>query len=433
MVNTVAAFLGALAETEHLPPRQLLRYQRRLLDRLLRHARTETEFYRERLAPLFRPDESIDWDRWTELPILTRSEAQESFAALSARTLPAHVGRSVEDETSGSTGRPFRHYTSEIQNTASACANERFFRWHRLDPAALTAQLLAAEDDPRAAYPHGHFWSGWRPGHPESRAATLSIAGIFADSQVSWLQWAKPTYAMSYPSNFTEVARAARRRGVQLDLKAVLTFGEMTTPDAAETISDYFGSWPLDRYGATEVGLIAAGCPESRLHHVMAELVLMEVMNEDGAVAPPGERGRVIVTPFYNFAMPLIRYDTGDYAAFLPEPCSCGRTLPTLSAIFGRARNIFHFIDGSSAWPVVRSREIGRFVPHRQYQLVQVARDRLELRYVPVASDQKNDLAGLAAYVRGRVHPSLSVSAVAMAEIPRAPRGKYEDCVSLVA
>jgi phenylacetate-CoA ligase len=130
--------------------------------------------------------------------------------------------------------------------------------------------------------------------------------------------------------------------------------------------------------------------------------------------------------------MPLIRYEIGDYAAFAADPCGCERTLPTLAAIYGRFRNIFRYADGSSGWPAVRSGEIGKFVPHRQYQLVQLSRDRLELRYVPMSAEQANDLPGLTNYVRKRLHPALTVGAVAVAEIPRSRGGKYEDCVSLV-
>src|SRR5690606_29982888 len=77
-----AAFLAALEETQYLAPRRLKAYQRRLLEILLRHARAETDFYRERLRPLFRTDGSIDWEGWEEVPILGRRDVQEHFSAL---------------------------------------------------------------------------------------------------------------------------------------------------------------------------------------------------------------------------------------------------------------------------------------------------------------------------------------------------------------
>ena len=82
-------FLKALDETQYLPPARMQAYQRRLLTRLLNHAHRETTFYAERLNPVMRADGSIDWDRWQELPILTRSQAQDNFTALCARSLPS--------------------------------------------------------------------------------------------------------------------------------------------------------------------------------------------------------------------------------------------------------------------------------------------------------------------------------------------------------
>ena len=118
----IAEFVKALDETQYLSPPRLQAYQRRLLARLLDHARRETDFYAVRLDPIMRADGSCDWDRWHELPILTRSEAQDNFAGLCARSLPPVAGSTQEDTSSGSTGRPLRHLTTEIQNLASACA-----------------------------------------------------------------------------------------------------------------------------------------------------------------------------------------------------------------------------------------------------------------------------------------------------------------------
>ncbi len=211
-----------------------------------------------------------------------------------------------------------------------------------------------------------------------------------------------------------------------------MTTGEMISDNARQAIRGYFGHEPLDRYGSTEVGHIAATCPHSLKHHVAAELVLIEVVDDAGAAVPDGTPGRIVATPFYNLAMPLIRYDTGDRGILSPEPCGCGRTLPTFARILGRERNVFRFPDGTSVWPVLESRLVQNFVPHRKFQVVQVARDRIEYRYVPQAADQVNDVAGLNAYARAQLHPAVTVVPVAVDDIRPAPSGKFEDYLRLV-
>jgi phenylacetate-CoA ligase len=423
-------FLKALEETQYLSPARMQAYQRRLLSRLLDHARRETAFYAERLAPLRRADGSIDWDRWQEVPILTRAEAQENFAALCARSLPPIAGGTTEDTSSGSTGRPLRHLTAHIQDLASACASERFFNWHRIDPGALTVRIRAVKH-PDAAYPKGRRVVGWRAGHEDSEAIDLSIATP-VDRQIAWLERVGPRYLASYPSNLREIAREAARSGKALRFDAVMTFGEMVSDDMRVVIEDYFGLPPLDRYGSSEVGQISATCPHSLKHHVTSELVLLEILDDHGNPAKPGTIGRIIVTPLYNLAMPLIRYELGDHGILSPDPCGCGRTLPVLERILGRTRNFFRFVDGTSTWPVLLSRDFQAFVPNRQFQVVQLTHTHIEFRYVPVADGQANDLPGLTTYLRCKLHPSVSVTLAPASAIPRSQGGKYEDCMSLV-
>ncbi len=145
---TFRRFLDALGQTEKLPPEHLVAYQRRLLDTLLRHARRETDFYADRLAPLFRADDTIDWERWGDIPILTRAEVQANAGPLTAREPAARPPAAVRiRQSSGSTAEPLRYAVAHLQNVATAAANERFFDWHGIEPASLFAAFIWAMDD----------------------------------------------------------------------------------------------------------------------------------------------------------------------------------------------------------------------------------------------------------------------------------------------
>jgi phenylacetate-CoA ligase len=426
----IASFLKALDQTQYLPADRMRAYQRRLLEALLRHARAETDFYADRLAPVFRADDTINWDRWHDIPVVTRKDVQENFAPLTARSLPKMAGDAIEDISSGSTGRPVRHLQTSILHIASLCANERFFRWHGMEPMALMARIRATTH-PEAAYPIGRTITGWRIDEPDSRAIDLSIAAT-PEQQLEWLGRMAPRHLVSYPSNLRELARVAAAAGDHIHVERVLTWGEMVTDDAREAIEQHFGMAPLDRYGASETGSLAFACPHSHKLHLASELVLFELLDDDDRPVPAGVPGRVVVTPFYNLAMPLVRYAIGDHAVLSAEPCPCGRTLPVIDKVLGRTRNIFRFVDGTALWPVLLSREINRHVPIRQFQAVQTSPTEIDFRYVPVDPDQANDFAGLEAYIRSRLHASITVRPVAVTSIDRSPGGKFEDCISLV-
>jgi phenylacetate-CoA ligase len=427
----IAAFLKALDETQYLPPERLRAYQRRLLAKLLEHARSETDFYADRLAPVFRADGTIDWERWQEIPILTRTEAQSNAATIVARTLPEITGEVSTIESSGSTAEPLPYRSTAMQKFAAACANERFFSWHRIEPDLLMSLIWAMDYPEKAAYPEGRRAKGWRQRYPDSEAVDLAINTPVAN-QIEWLTRVRPTYLSTYPTNMREIGRLAAEEKRSLEFSAVLTNGEMTSDETRTAIRESFGKPPLDRYGSTEMGLIATTCPHSLRHHVLADLVLIEIVDENDQPVEPGVEGRIIATAFYGLAMPLIRYDMGDWGKFATEPCGCGRTLPSLDQIYGRSRNMFRFSDGTRVWPVLQSWIVQKFVPHRQFQVVQVAPDEVEYRYVPLDPSLPVDRAGLADYARAQLSPLVRISPVAVEAIERPESGKLEDYVSLI-
>src|SRR5262249_24714537 len=94
----------------------MVQYQRGTLDGLLRHARTHVPFYRDsgRLDPLFRHDGSIDWERWAEIPPLTRKNLRESYEQLKSEHPPANHGQTFLLTTTGSTGDPLKVLAPEL-------------------------------------------------------------------------------------------------------------------------------------------------------------------------------------------------------------------------------------------------------------------------------------------------------------------------------
>ncbi len=137
------------------------------------------------------------------------------------------------------------------------------------------------------------------------------------------------------------------------------------------------------------------------------------------------------MTSLYNFAMPFIRYAVGDFAIAADGPCGCGRTLPRLAEIIGRARNIFVFPDGTQHSPWKFRGAFKGLLSATQIQIVQTQRDVIELRYIP-DGDMPPDQDAIAKAGREKIHRDITVRAVAVADIPRSASGKIEDCISLV-
>jgi len=151
-------------------------------------------------------------------------------------------------------------------------------------------------------------------------------------------------------------------------------------------------------------------------------------VNERDEPCGPGEIGRVLITVLHNFAMPLIRYELGDYAE-RGAACECGRGLAESERIGGRARNMMRLADGRRLWPTFASKGTRAIAPVVQMQLVQVSLERVEARMVverPLTPEEKRALAEV---IASRWGTNLPIE-VAIVEVDRIERGagdKFED------
>ena len=257
--------------------------------------------------------------------------------------------------------------------------------------------------------------------------------GTDVDAQLQWLEQQDPAYLLTYPSNAAELARTSLARGVRLPgLLEVRTFGELLTAQVRESCRTAWGVGVTDGYSANEVGYLALQCPAHEHYHVQSEGVLIEVIDEQGGRCAPGQVGRVVVTVLHNFAMPLIRYEIGDYAE-VGQPCPCGRGLPVLRRIVGRVRNMLVTADGKRYWPPLKIGSLADLAPLLQVQLVQKAYDLLEWRLVTAAPLSADQEARLSERTLSRVPPGFRIVFSYHDRIARGAGGKYEDFVCEVA
>ena len=222
--------------------------------------------------------------------------------------------------------------------------------------------------------------------------------------------------------------------GRELGIEMVFAIAETVPDGARELIAERLGARLAGIYACQEIGAIASECKTAPHYHVAAENALVEIVDENGRDVALGERGRVVITGLYNYAMPYIRYAIGDVAVAGASPCGCGRSLPMIERVEGRyAMPSFSGMAHASGRAAGSRAKCVAFVPFQQYQMVQLDHERIEFRYIPDGSGREPDLAGLSAYARKMMHPSVEMTVVAMDALPRGPSGKFEDFMSLVS
>ncbi len=237
------------------------------------------------------------------------------------------------------------------------------------------------------------------------------------------LRRVSPTYLTSSPSMVLAVLELCREASETLPLKLIATVAEVLPEELRDLVRQIPGCRLVDLYGTIETGLIAGQCPLCDAYHPADRHLILELITEQGRRPEAGEMGRVVVTTLFNRAMPLIRYETGDYAE-LAAANGCPRSSLAIRRIVGRERNLFKMPDGSKVLPRLPHRVV-HDLALRQYKLIQRTLTDIELLYVPRddAMQIGEDVAqGL---IDRYMAPGFKVHCLKVDALPRAPSGKY--------
>jgi phenylacetate-CoA ligase len=426
-----------LHESQWWPPDTLRERQFRQLSTLLLHAAATVPFYAERLkaAGLGRRT-TLTEENWLQLPILARSELQAAGKQLLSSALPPRHGRSHEIRTSGSTGQPVRIRSTDLAQDWFRAVGLREALWQQRDFSGTFAAIRKFEENRIAPPPDGEHlkrWGDYRT-YPFATgpAARLSLLASVAQ-QADWLLRINPHSLLTDPSNLAALLEHCRSAGARpSNLRQVLSIAELLPPETRALAREVWGASIADIYSCKEIGYLALQCPEYEDHlHVQSETVMLEVLDEQGRPCRAGEVGRVVVTPLYNFAMPLLRYAIGDYAK-VGAACPCGRGLPVLDRVQGRVRNMLTTPDGGRYWPSFGSRRFREIAPIRQHQFVQKTLQRLQARLAVERPLTPEEEAGLRAHILTRLPAAFEIEFVYVDEIPMSAAGKLENFISEV-
>ena len=431
MRELIERYSRDLANTERMSLSELKHYQERSLVWLVRHARNQLPFYRSRLEPLFKANGEVDLSRWNEVPILRRDEVIAFGREMRVSRLPPIYGAIREFRTSGTSGEPLEIASNQVVLLASNLLFTRMVKWFGLDTSRPLATIRRFTNNPVPAGPDGRVSNGWSITNPGAPLYEMDIMEP-VEQQLEWLLRHKAPYLMTQPSGALAIAHAVTREsGRALGIEFVILVGETIPDGARDFIAERLAARVAGVYSCQEIGAIACECEAVPHYHVAAENALVEILDERGRDVAPGEHGRVVVTGFFNYAMPFIRYDLGDVAQAGPAACTCGRAMPVITRIVGRTRNAFIFRDGARVWlRDAMVQPMQAFVPFRRYQLVQLDHERIEFRYIPDGSGRNPDLVGLNAYARTVLHPSIQMTIREMEAFPRGPSGKVDEFIS---
>jgi len=425
------SILFQLEQSQWWAPETIQERQFRQATALLRHARETVPYYRDKPGSTGNSTgKAASPEGWASIPVLLREDVQAAGVGLHSARIPKGHGRTLKVQTSGSTGRPVKGLHTELSAFLIAAINLRGHLWFRRD---FTRKLGVIRDfkGNAAPFPHGDSSPNWSRTveaiAKSGPSVALNINTTTIEQQIDWMRRNDPTYLLCFPTVLHEMARRCIEQGIGFSsLSEVATIGEVVTPEIRAACRKAWGVPLVDTYSSQEIGTMALQCPEHEHYHVQAESFLMEILDDDGRPAAPGELGRVVVTNLHNFAMPMIRYWIGDYAE-AGAPCPCGRGLPVVNRFVGRVRNLIVLPTGDRMEPGYSAETFTDVAAIRQFQVIQTAPTAMTIKVVvdpPLSGDQtariSENLWALFGY-------RFDFTFEHVDEIPRSAVGKFED------
>lgn len=352
-------------------PERLRMVQSTALKNLVEHACREVPYYQQ----LFRehglkPGHIRTVEDLSRIPSTSKADLLKCDPdALLSRS--ADRKRLHYDCSSGSSGKPLGVYFDRqyIQNR-----NLRFLRglWAAGYRPGKRLMLMTDRGDSK-----GRPWMNWKQVSVELEAQEMLVALHKFRPQV--------LYGFGTPlRNLIEFSKASGEVW-PADCRVVWT-AETLDPCTRRHLESITGSPICDFYGMTEMGLVAWQCKAQQGYHLANESIVSELV----PLSQRSEDRQLILTNLTLYAMPLIRYETGDLAELMEAgTCACDSRLPRLRQVQGRVIDTLKFPDGHRISPYTLINRLELVAGLNAFQVIQRREDHVDLT-VQVPYDRRS-------------------------------------------
>jgi phenylacetate-CoA ligase len=353
-------------------PGDLERLQASLLRQALAHAYEQVPFYERVWDEAGFDPRSLDGLAEIErVPVITGSMVREAGERGELLARGVDAARRPPYTTSGFSGQSLSVPRMPLE--------ERLRRVGRL----------------RIWFEHGYRWRqaavyfdrNQGPSHPLQRLgiarSTWIPTGSAIAEQLAAFTAARADVVVGAPTALRRLCSALEAT-VSMFVRPRIVFsqGEVLDSGTRAQVERVLGAAPIEVYALTEVGYVAWQCELRGALHVSADLCLAEV-RRGGRAARPGELGALVLTDLRGRSMPMLRYDTGDLAVAAAGPCPCGRSLPLIQSVEGRARSAVTRADGRVLTMRAIVDHLAGALPPDLYRLHQETETQFRLQIAP--------------------------------------------------
>ncbi|MUU76954.1 phenylacetate--CoA ligase family protein [Winogradskyella endarachnes] len=325
------------------------------IQQLLSHAVASTSFYKT----------YTDYTELSNFPVIRKTIIQDNFEAFQSRIFKNENNFKVS--TSGSTGVPFFLFQNKNKRHRNHADAVYFYNQSNFKIGNRLYELEVWRDHNKK----GKFKS-WIQNIVQFDISRLTDQRIITFFKLLKNNKQSKTI-LGFASALEMIAQYLERHNLlfkDLKINSIIANSEYLNSYTKTTLGKHLNTTILSRYSSEEIGIIAQQTlynPDKFIiNHASYQVELLNLEND--LPAKQGELGRIVVTDLFNYAMPIIRYDTGDIAKL--EKDSNGITYFT--QIEGRKMDLIYDTKGNllSSF-VVYTKFYKYYSLLKQYQFIQ--------------------------------------------------------------
>jgi phenylacetate-CoA ligase len=154
-------------------------------------------------------------------------------------------------------------------------------------------------------------------------------------------------------------------------LKTIISGSEMLNPVTRVKLKELIGCDIVSRYSNEEQGILGQEHvfdEKIYLNHASYYFELLKLDSDEKQ--QHGKIGRIVVTDLFNYAFPLIRYDTGD-TGILTEGNIESSGYPILNKLYGRRINLIYDVHRTPILPQTLFAILAYYPKISQWQFIQ--------------------------------------------------------------
>lgn len=408
--------LKEVRRNESLTYTQLLDYQKREFNKLLKYSIENSPLYRDLYHNL---DGDLNFDNLTLLPIVDKEMLRKNI--LDVYTVKK--GKSSKVKTGGTTGKSLEVLITDRDNQKGYAFLDNFRAKQGYKLGERTAWFSGKNILNKRDINKNRFWKTDFL-YSVKYYSTFHIKEEYLKFYINSLIKFKPKFIVGFPSSIYEIAKSGLRNNIVFPIgiiKAIFPTAESLTKEMRETIESFFNSKIYDQYASSEGAPCIFECANNNLHIEMQHGVF-ECLDDDNK---PTKAGRLIVTSFTTYGTPLIRYDIGDGICLSDKTCSCGNNNPLVDEIYGRTSDFIYSKENGKIYLGNISNCLKGVNNVVKFQVIQSVIEEINIKMIVDKGYNESDKEMFIKNVRDRLGNKINIKIDIVNDIKSEKSGKF--------